>query len=65
MRNQSLIDDLAFGLSKEIMTIFELLMDEEERFRVWAVVYQTVKAAVECYEESAERRVVRLNPSKN
>jgi hypothetical protein len=65
MSDQSPISEVSLALSRQIMEIFQLIIDDEEYYAVWAVVYQTVKAAIEDYETKEDRKMIRLNPSNN
>jgi hypothetical protein len=62
---KSLIHDVGFLATVEVMRLFSHLLREEEQKDAFWEVYGCVKKALEEYEMKAERRLSRLEPGRN
>ena len=65
MGSNRLLHDCSWSAAVSIVQCFEDFLRPEEGPEALQEVYQRVKAAIECYEQMAQREAARLKPSRN
>ena len=62
---KSLMHDMAFRISAEILRTFSGVLREEEQQDAFWEIYESIKEGLQEYETKADRRMSRLNPGRN
>ena len=65
MASDSLIHDVAWVTSKEIVEVFAGCLREEEKFDAFTEVYERVKAGLESFQTLDNRMQRRMRPGVN
>lgn len=63
--NERLLHDCAFTTATSLMqTLAGLFMDQEQQ-DAFDLLYENIKAGIECYEIMKQRESIRIHPSRN